>query len=264
MTDETNLATPSFADTAPRRIGLIVPSSNTTMETEIPALLAGMTEPHTFHSSRARLHTVDADSLAKMVADSDRCAAELADARVDVIAYACLVAVMSAGPGAHERIEDQLTAATRANGCDAPVVSSAGALVRTLVDLGLRNVAVVAPYVPALTKTVIAYLRGYDINVVDWVTLGVAGNCDVGQLDPDSLLNHARTLDLSHADGLVLSACVQMPSLPAVETVEQALGVPVITAATATTREILQAIGEQPVAARGGHALRDVRIGVTS
>ncbi|WP_395309222.1 Asp/Glu racemase [Mycobacterium sp. AMU20-3851] len=261
MTAESHLATPVFATTAPRRIGLVVPSSNTTMETEIPQLLAGISEPHTYHSSRARLHTVDAESLAAMVADGDRCAAELADARVDVIAYACLVAVMAAGPGAHERIEEQLTAVVRAQGCAAPVVSSAGALIRTLADLQLKKVAVVAPYMPALTETVIAYLRGYGVDVVDWVTLGVADNCDVGRLDPDSLLEHAQRLDLSEAEGVVLSACVQMPSLPAVELVENRLGMPVLTAATATTREILRALDLPAVAAGGGRALRSEPVG---
>lgn len=92
--------------TSPRRIGLIVPSSNVTMETELPELLArhpsASTRRFTFHSSRAVLHRVDAESLRRMVAESDRCAREIADARVDAVAYACLIAVMAEGAGAHE------------------------------------------------------------------------------------------------------------------------------------------------------------------
>src|SRR5688500_11725996 len=85
------------------RIGQIVPSSNTTMETEIPAILrareAVEPERFTFHSSRMRMKKVTKEELAKMDADSDRCAAELSDARVDVLGYACLVAIMSMGLG---------------------------------------------------------------------------------------------------------------------------------------------------------------------
>lgn len=254
---DNHLRIPAFSDDGPRRIGLIVPSSNTTMETEIPSLLADLRQEHTFHASRARLHTVDAESLAAMVADSDRCARELSDARVDVLAYACLVAVMASGPGAHERIEERLTHIARDNGCDAPVVSSAGALVRTVQDLKLRRVAVVAPYVPALTEVVVAYLRGYGIEVTDWVTLGVADNCDVGRLDPGSLLGHVDQLDLSNADGIVLSACVQMPSLPAIAPVESRTGLPVITAATSTAREILTALDLPLMGSAGGAALSD-------
>jgi maleate isomerase len=67
------------------RIGQIVPSSNTTMETEIPAMLTARQlvrpERFTFHSSRMRMKTVKKEELAAMDAESDRCALELSDAR---------------------------------------------------------------------------------------------------------------------------------------------------------------------------------------
>ena len=85
------------------RIGQIVPSSNTTMETEIPAMLLARQqirgERFTFHSSRMRMKKVVKEELAAMDAESDRCAVELSDARVDVLGYACLVAIMAMGRG---------------------------------------------------------------------------------------------------------------------------------------------------------------------
>src|SRR3546814_9617663 len=77
------------------RIGQIVPSSNVTMETEIPAMLQMRQqirpERFTFHSSRMRMRRVEEEELAAMDRESDRCAIELNDARMDVIGYACLV-----------------------------------------------------------------------------------------------------------------------------------------------------------------------------
>src|ERR671918_2718170 len=95
------------------RIGQIVPSSNVTMETEIPAILRGREavipeERFTFHSSRMRMKKVTQEELAAMDADSDRCAAELADARMDVIGYACLVAIMCMGKRYHCVSEQRL------------------------------------------------------------------------------------------------------------------------------------------------------------
>src|SRR5262249_61310834 len=85
------------------RIGQIVPSSNTTMETEIPAMLRAREsiepERFTFHSSRMRMKKITKEELAAMDAESDCCAAGLSDARVDVIGYACLVAVIGLGRG---------------------------------------------------------------------------------------------------------------------------------------------------------------------
>ena len=87
------------------KIGQIVPSSNTTMETEIPAMLRACElirpERFTFHSARMRMKHVKKEELAAMDAESDRCAAELSDAAVDVLGYACLVAIMSMGFGYH-------------------------------------------------------------------------------------------------------------------------------------------------------------------
>src|SRR5882724_8963563 len=94
------------------RVGQIVPSSNTTMETEIPAMLrlreAVAGERFTFHSSRMRMKKVTREELVAMDRDSDRCALELSDARVDVLAYACLVAIMSMGSGYHRISQERL------------------------------------------------------------------------------------------------------------------------------------------------------------
>jgi maleate isomerase len=118
------------------RIGQIVPSSNTTMETEIPAMLRLREqirpERFTFHSARMRMKHVTKEELAAMDAESDRCALELSDARVDVLGYACLVAIMAMGRGYHRKSERACIEATRSNGGEAPVVTSAGALVDAL------------------------------------------------------------------------------------------------------------------------------------
>jgi maleate isomerase len=69
---------------------MLVPSSNTTMETEVPEVLrrvaAETGDRFTFHSSRMRMRTVSAEALAAMNADASRATVELADADVDVIA----------------------------------------------------------------------------------------------------------------------------------------------------------------------------------
>lgn len=246
-----------------QRIGLIVPSSNTTMETEVPELLrsqsADSESTFTIHSSRAVLHRVDPESLHRMVGEGDRCAAELADARVSAIGYACLIALMAEGPRAHERVEPHLEGVIADRGQAAPVISSAGALVRTLLDLELQRVAIVTPYLPHLTRMVVDYLAAYDIEVVDSVSLSVPDNHEVGMLDPAGLSGHANRLNLDRADGVVLSACVQMPSLSAVQLVQDRVGLPVVTAATATTRELLTSVGLQANVSRGGAALAQTR-----
>jgi maleate isomerase len=54
---------------------------------------------------------------------------------------------------------------------------------------------------------------------------------------------------------VVLSACVQMPSLEVIARAEQELGVPVLSAATATARKILLALNLDPTIPGAGSAL---------
>lgn len=228
------------------RVGQIVPSSNTTMETEIPAMLnarAAITgETFTFHSSRMRMKQVSKDELAAMDAQSDRCALELSDAQVDVLGYACLVAIMSMGHGYHRVSQERLGQVTVSNGAGAPVVTSAGALVDGLAVLKAKRIALVAPYMLPLTRMVIGYLEHEGVEVVTYRALEVADNLAVGRLDPMQLPDIVAGLDYGNADAIVLSACVQMPSLAAVPIVEQATSRPVLTAAIATTYSMLDAL----------------------
>lgn len=242
------------------RIGLIVPSSNITMETELPELLRRQTEAtgmrYTFHSARASLKNVTKEELLAMVAKAGECAKQVSDADVKVIAYACLVAVMAQGAGAHEPSEEVIAKAAADNGHPAAVVSSAGALVRVLQEIGAKRIAMITPYMPALTQTVSDYVTGAGIEVTEAVALAVSDNLQVGCLDTGNLRTLAAGIDPSTVDAVILSACVQMPSADAIEPVEQALGVPVISAATATTFEILKALGHQPQIPNAGRLLR--------
>lgn len=230
----------------PVRIGLIVPSSNTTMETELPRLFAGLKgagTDFTFHSSRVKMRSVTHNELTRMVHASAVAAEHLADMHPDAVAYACLVAVMSQGANYHEQAERELSEAMRAGGADTRVLSSAGALLDGISALGARRVALVAPYLKPLTQSVVGYLEAAGTEVVDWASLEVSDNLTVGCLPGERVLEAARTVSLDGAEALVLSACVQMPSLDLIEQVEQETGLPVLTAATSTAYGLMRLLG---------------------
>jgi len=229
------------------------------METEIPALLRAreMVSPErfTFHSSRMRMKHVTREELAAMDADSDRCALELSDAGVDVMGYACLVAIMSMGHGYHCQSAERLSKVTKDNEMPAPVITSAGALVDGLHAMGVKRIAVVAPYMKPLTEMVVEYIRNEGFDVKDYRALEIQNNLAVAAHDPMNLPEIVAGMDLDDVDAVVLSACVQMPSLPAVSTVEARTGKPVVTAAVATTWSMLKALGLDTRVPGGGALL---------
>jgi maleate isomerase len=242
------------------RIGQIVPSSNTTMETEIPAMLRAretvLPERFSFHSSRMRMKNVTASELAAMDGESDRCALELSDARVDVLGYACLVAIMSMGKGYHRSSEQRLHERTKENGAPAPVVTSAGALIEGLKHLGARKISIIAPYMKPLTKLVVDYIEAEGIEVVDAIALEIPDNLAVAAHDPADLVALSGKLKTSNVDAVVLSACVQMRSLQSIPQVERRLNLPVVSAAVCTTFRMLQNLKLDPVVPDAGELLR--------
>ena len=229
------------------RIGQIVPSSNTTMETEIPAVMrareAVAPERFTFHSSRMRMQKVTKEELEAMDRDSDRCAVELADARVDVLGYACLVAIMSMGKGYHRVSEKRLHERTIQAGGPAPVVTSAGALVDGIKAIGAKKVSILAPYMKPLTRLVIDYIENEGIEVIDSISLEIPDNLEVGRQDPRAPIEITKKLKTSNADAIVASACVQMPSLPSVQPIEDRTGLPVVSSSVSTTYMMLKKLG---------------------
>jgi maleate isomerase len=241
-------------------IGMIVPSSNLTMETELPRMLRAREDVlpddrFVFHSSRMRMKHVTPEELRAMNAQTSRAAGELADARPDVVTSACLVAIMAQGNGYHCTAEAEITSALRENGSAAPVVSSAGALLTGIAALGARRVAIITPYLKPLTALVADYVEDAGVEVVDALSLEVPDNLAVARLDPADLLDHWKRLDVSRADAVVLSACVQMPSLSAIQAVEDESGLPVLSAATATTYAVLGALGLDPRVPGAGRLL---------
>jgi hypothetical protein len=81
-----------------------------------------------------------------------------------------------------------------------------------------------------LTELVVDYIRNEGFEVVDWTALQIPDNLEVGRHDPSRLPSIVQKLNTDDVDVIVLSACVQMPSLPVIAQVEAMTGKPVITA----------------------------------
>ena len=187
--------------------------------------------------------------------DSDRCAVELADARVDVLGYACLVAIMSMGKGYHRVSEERLHRRTVEAGGPAPVVTSAGALVDGLKALGAKKASILAPYMKPLTRLVIDYIEHEGIEVIDSISLEIADNLEVGRQNPTAPAEITKRLNTKGADAIVASACVQMPSLSSVQVIEDRTGLPVVTSSVCTTFMMLKSLGLNAVVPNAGALL---------
>ena len=198
------------------------------------------------------MKNVTKEELERMDDDSLRCALELSDAAVDVQAYACLVAIMSRGHGYHRVAAKRLANASLENGILVPAISSAGALIDGLHEIGAKKVSIICPYMKPLTQLVVDYIESEGIEVQDFMALEIPDNLEVAAQDPNAPAQLWKKLDVRGIDAIVASACVQMPSLPSIEAIEKASGLPTVSAAVATTYSILKTLELDPVAPGGG------------
>jgi maleate isomerase len=151
--------------------------------------------------------------------------------------------------------EQRLFNATKENGAATPIISSAGALVNGVKTLGAKKVAIITPYMKPLTNQVIEYIESSEIEVTDSISLEIPDNLEVGRQDPLRLVEIVKNLDVSQADAVVLSACVQMPSLQAIQKVEDEIGKPVLSAAVATVYNILKTLELKAIVPNAGKLL---------
>jgi maleate isomerase len=132
------------------------------------------------------------------------------------------------------------------NGATSKGMKSAGALIHGLKQLNAKKISLMAPYMKPLTDTVVAYIEHEAIEVVDRICFEIPDNLEVGRRDPMRLLEDVKRLNTANVDVVVLSACVQMQSLPAIQRAQDALGIPVTSTSVCTTRNMLDLLGLPP------------------
>lgn len=216
------------------RLGLIVPSSNTTNEPEFYDVLP---DGVSLHTARMELEGANADELAAMGDRADRCADLLATADVDVVAYGCTTGSLVKGPGYDEDLESRL-----AERADAPVVATAASVKRAFEALDVERLAIATPYIDDLNEKEADFLDAAGFDVLDIEGLGIEPNTGIGAQHPETTYQRARAVDRPEADAVFVS-CTNYRTFEAIEPLEADLGKPVVTSNQATLWDALHTAG---------------------
>jgi maleate isomerase len=216
------------------RLGLIVPSSNTTNE---PEWAAYAPDGVSVHAARMELESVNADHLSAMADDAADCAELLATADVDVIAYGCTTGSLVEGPGYDEEIEARL-----ADAAGVPAVATAASVRRALAALDADSVAVATPYVADLDRREVEFLEAAGHEVVAIEGLGIERNTEIGGQTPETAYRAARAVDDPAADAVFVS-CTNYRTFEIIERLEADLLEPVVTSNQATLWDALGRLG---------------------
>lgn len=186
----------------------------------------------------------------------------------EVVAYACTSGSFVAG-----RVGEYAMRQAMVEAGETPAVTTSGALLDALREIGARRVAVVTPYTKSVTDSLEDFLGEAGIEVTGRSYLGLTRRiwrvpyCDVVEMAREAVAQEA-------PDALFIS-CTNLPTYDVIPQLEAELRMPVLSANQVTVWAALRQIDEQalgpyqalldPVARSGPAALaREILPGPTS
>ncbi len=213
-----------------KRIGIMVPATNTTVEPDFHRIAPTRT---TIHSQRLWL-TNDAmgkDGMDQMNAQLEEGARSLAQGKVEVVAMVGTTNSFYQGIQWSTRMEDLM-----ARAAGVPAVATSPSVAQALRILGARKISVASPYPSWNNDRLKEYFeeQGFQVlNVEAEPWAAQAGAQGINDQDPEVILEFARKVCRSDADAL-FCPCTAWRAMEVAHDLETSLGKPVVTAVQAT------------------------------
>lgn len=218
------------------KIGLIVPSTNTTMEGDFHRMAPTGVSVHT---GRARLpgHEVSPESLAAMAEKVQSAVEDVATCGANAIVYGCTSGSFFQGRAWDRELTSRIESAV-----GRPFVTTASASIEALRRLEVRRVAVATPYPDEINRRLERYLGEWELEVTALKGLLDSNVLSHATVSPYVLYRLALEVGRSDCDG-VFMACTAVQAVEVVEQLERDLGKPVVTANQASFWAVMQRIG---------------------
>jgi len=232
------------------RIGLLVPSINTTME---PETWMHAPEGVSVHSARiAGGRHGTPETLRNMEQEGKNAAERLAMIEPSVAIYACTSGSFFEGPGWDRRIAEQLSVITKC-----PAITTTGAMTASLKAAGVKKVDVVTPYVELTNERLRLFLEAEGIEVNRLDSFDMLDMFDHAKIEPKQI--YRKVMDVASPDAdAVFVACTQLRALEVVDMLERDLGKPVYSAVQASLWQAYSILGIDPRIENRGSLLRSL------
>jgi maleate isomerase len=217
----------------PARIGLIIPASNRMVEQE----MVRHTPPGvTAHVARLRMTGNHRGTLEALLPRVGQAAAELLDARCDVVAFHCTSNSTSEGLAGERRLLGALGTAGAAR-----ATTTATAIRRAFDALGTRRIVLLTPYSQHVTDEEAGFLReaGYDVLYARGFAL--SGSDEYCATPAQFWCD--RAIEAARPDAnIYFLSCANISVFPVIDAIEQKLGRPVVTSNQAVIWDALSAL----------------------
>jgi maleate isomerase len=214
------------------RIAVLVPSSDTGVEIELPRRIGGAAS---LHVARMPLDAVTPEALHALEAAALEQSVSLRRVSPDLALFACTSGTFLRGTAFESRFVAELEQIL-----GAPVITAARAMVRALSARGSR-VRLIASYSEDIVAAEAAYLREHGLEVVTAHGLGIVDDEETARVSPERLLAASERFSGDGADVVMLS-CTNLRTLDAIPRIEAALGLPAVSSNSALAEAALAAL----------------------
>ena len=239
-------------------IGLLTPSSNTVLEPTIQAMLAGVPGANA-HFSRFRVTEISLSTQALAQFDDRpmlRAAELLADARVDVIAWA---GTSSAWLGTETDLAlcQRITAVTGIKATTAML-----ALNTILKTARVERIALVTPYLDEVQDRIVSNFAARGIRCVGERHMAIRENFAFANLSDHTVADLIRSVTGTGADrpDAIATICTNMRGARRIAELEELLGLPIYDTIGATLWKCLSLAGIDPAAVTGWGSLFEIPV----
>ena len=230
-----------------RHFGVLIPSTNTTVEIEYSRLLPPSLQAHYGRLGKGG-KTPFSPSLDADVAYQSKM---LGDAKVEALALAQTSASLFDDDYC-TKCTDMMTA-----GAGVPSVTSAQAIGQAVQYLGAKRIALATPYSPdAIGRAKRYYATKYGLEVVAMEGFDANDSYAIGLMGPENARDAFRRIDTQDVEVLVVPGG-NFPTMPSIAAWEQEFGKPVVTTNQAALWAMMRIMKMADKIPGGGRLLGD-------
>ena len=221
-----------------KRIGLIVPSSNTVME---PDFYHNLPSGWTLHTARMFLKDVNAREEAKMLDEYTLPAArDLETIQPDVVIFGCTSAGALRGNEYEKELIKKISETSRA-----PAISVNKSVRETLRLLNAKHLVVVTPYLDELNVRIKASLENEGMQVLHIQGLGILENTNIAKVSRQKIIKLAQdAVEGKQPDALFVS-CTNFPAVDVLPELRSMFPFPVVSSNQAVLDRTIEAVRKQ-------------------
>lgn len=223
------------------RLGITTAAQNRVIEPEFYAIapkgVAIYTSRILWESS-----TVTEEAIIKASEAAVTAAQEVAQANVDLIGYTGTGMSMIKGRDYEREIVERIESKT-----GIPTVTTGGAVVSALKELGMSNICVATPYAEWQSQKIKTFLEQHGFTVINLEGLGITKRGATGDLEPSTSYRKGKAVYRQEADGVFIS-CSNWRTIEIINALERDIGKPVVSASIATFWHMFRRAGiKEPI-----------------